>query len=266
MLVVGLSKPLKSEAIGMIRLYRQNRHSYDGHRYECVGKDIHLPIHPRQPQDSPHIITLSRDGRHVACATPRFGYYFAWNIAYPSDPVHLATSRTSGEILTSVTLLPDARHLLVSTLPANYEPAKRKKVEDESAAAGAFTEAMYASPISGMASQRQLSLLPSRVFHATVSPSGDAAAVLGRNGNLWVTPLVMLDGDDNVTGLPPNTGDARLLDPNSGKVAFTGDGKRIVAVDRKGRCLVVSFAEMPRLGASEERSASAEGMLGSSLW
>lgn len=267
MLIVGLSKPLKSEAVGMIRLYRQNGHSYDGHRYECVGKDIHLPIHPRQPQDSPHIITLSRDGRYVACATPRFGYYFVWNIACPSEPVHLATSRTSGEILTSVTLLPDARHLLVSTLPANYSnSAKKKQVGDDLAAAGAFTEAMYASPISGMASQRQMLLLPSRIFHATVSPSGDAAAVLGRNGNIWVTPLVMLDGDDNMTGLPPNMNDARLLDPHSGKVAFTGDGKRIAAVDRKGRCLVMSFVERFGLGPSEERSASAEGMLGSSLW
>ncbi|KAI5854379.1 hypothetical protein BZA05DRAFT_335629 [Tricharina praecox] len=266
-LIVGLSKPLKSEAIGMLRLYRQNAHSYDGHRYECVGKDIHLPIHPRQPQDSPHILTLSKDGRHVACATPRFGYYFVWNISRPHEPQHLATSKTSGEHLTSVTLLPDARHLLVSTLPANFTPNSNSTkhrsaaaAEDALAAAGAFTEAMYASPLSGTASQRPLSLLPPRIFHAAVSPSGDAAAVLGRNGTVWVTPLVWLDGDDNLTELPPARSDARLLDPQAGKVAFTPDGRRIVAVDRRGRCLVLTFVE--RAG----RAGGAEGMAGSSMW
>ena len=260
-LVVGLSKPLKTEAIGLLRLYRQNSASYDGHRYECIGKDIHLPIHPRQPQDSPHILTLSKDGQHVACATPRFGYYFAWNIARPNEPRHLITSQTSGETLTSVSLLPDAQHLLVSTLPANT----KRKPDDGLAAAGVFTEAIYASARSGTASQRPLALLPPRILHAAVSPSGDAAAVLGKHGNVWVAPLLWLDGDNNLTGLPPGKSDERLLEPQSGRVAFTGDGRRCVAVDKRGRCFVMTFVRRAVTGAAG-RTVNADGMSGSSMW
>jgi hypothetical protein len=92
-LVVGLTKALKGEDIGMLRIYRMNSHTYDGHRYERCGKDIHLPIHPQQPQDAPSILTLSKDGNYVTCGTPRFGYYFTWDISRPGEPRLLSSSQ-----------------------------------------------------------------------------------------------------------------------------------------------------------------------------
>jgi len=85
-LVVGLSKGLLGEDIGTVRIYSLNDESFPGHRYQTCRKDIHLPISPKYPQDAPSIMSLTRDGRYVTCGTPKFGYYFVWDISYPSEP------------------------------------------------------------------------------------------------------------------------------------------------------------------------------------
>jgi hypothetical protein len=85
-LVVGLSKRLLGEDIGTIRIYSLNDNSFPEHRFQTCRKDIHLPIHPKYPQDAPSIMSLTRDGRYVTCGTPKFGYYFVWDISYPSEP------------------------------------------------------------------------------------------------------------------------------------------------------------------------------------
>ncbi|KAF8537063.1 hypothetical protein BDD12DRAFT_888648 [Trichophaea hybrida] len=205
-LVVGLSKALKGEDIGMVRIYRMNSHTYDGHRYERCGKDIHLPIHPKQPQDAPKILTLSKDGNYVTCATPRFGYYFIWDISRPDEPKLLSSSQLkrfsgpSGEALTGVTLFPDSKHLLISTFP----------------------------------------------LHNTKSPLGGSYTESIKNGNIWITPVTYLDDDDNLTTFAFVKSVERLAvqnfpDAAGGKIAFSCQGERLVCVDRKGKLLVLVF-------------------------
>lgn len=89
-LVVGLSTALKGENISTFRIYRMNAHTYDGHRFDrCGHNDIHLPLHHWEPRDTPSILTLSKDGNFLTCATPQFGYYFVWDISR-SEPKLLA--------------------------------------------------------------------------------------------------------------------------------------------------------------------------------
>lgn len=248
-LAVGLSRSVRGgETIGLLRLYRLNATTFDGHRYERFGKDLHLPIHPQHPQDAPHLINLSKDGTHLTCATPRCGYYFAWDISHVAAPRHLSTSqlrKISGrdaERLTSITLFPDKRHMLCTTTAA----AAGK--QNEILAAGCFTEAMYPG-ISGTPSQRQLRQITSfRITASAISPNGEACAFLSKNGTVWITPLVLLDGDDNLTSFATGMAKERLLaglEDRPIALAFSPRGERLVGVDRKGKLLVVGFPLRP---------------------
>jgi hypothetical protein len=238
--VVGLSKALRGEDIGMIRIYRMNAHTYDGHRYERCGKDIHLPIHPQHPQDAPHIVTLTKDGNFVTCGTPRFGYYFAWDISRVGEPKHLATGQLrrfegpDAERLTGVTLFPDARHLLCSTFPLGSK--------QNEPLGGSFLEAMYPGHAGnpGHHPLRQVSL---RISHSCVAPAGDACAFLSKNGTVWITPVTLVEGDDNLTAFAPTRSKERLLVAleEGGSMSFSPSGERLVISDRKGKLLVMSF-------------------------
>jgi hypothetical protein len=246
-LVVGLTKALRGEDIGMLRIYRMNAPTFDGHRYERCGKDIHLPIHPQHAQDAPHLVTLTKDGNFVTCGTPRFGYYFAWDISRIGEPKHLATSQLKryegpdAERLTGVTLFPDARHLLCSTFPPGG--ARHNEL-----VGGSFTEAMYPGH-AGDPDQRPLRQVSLRISQSCVAPAGDACAFLSKNGTVWITPVALLEGDDNLTSFAPTRSKERLLAPSAdvvagmGMASFSPKGARLVAADRKGKLLVLSFPE-----------------------
>lgn len=79
-LVVGLSKALRGENVGMVRIFKMNAPTYPGLRCEKL-RDIHLPINPRFPQDAPHILSISKDGNYLTCGTPKHGYYYSWDIS-----------------------------------------------------------------------------------------------------------------------------------------------------------------------------------------
>lgn len=79
-LVAGLTKPLMGESVGMVRIFRMNAPTYSGLRCEKL-RDVHLPINPRSPRDAPHLLSISKDGNILTCATPKHGYYYSWNIA-----------------------------------------------------------------------------------------------------------------------------------------------------------------------------------------
>ena len=235
-LVVGLIKALKGEDIGMIRIYRMNSPSYEGHRYERCGRDTHLPIHPQEPQDAPSILKLSKDGNSVSCGTPRFGYYFAWDISRRGEPCLLTSCQLKNfqgpdaESLTGVTLFPDVRHLLISTFPMHNPKSTTPATH--------FTQALY-PPYA----QRPIRQVSARTVYSCVSPHGSAAAFLSKSGNVWITPMTRLESDDNLTSLACVKSNDRLhpLDSGGGTLAFSATGDRLVCADRRGKLLVLVF-------------------------
>jgi hypothetical protein len=68
---------------------------------------------------------------------------------------------------------------------------------------------------------------------------------VSKNGTIWVTPVQHLEGDDNLTSFAPSRSKERLQAQtsfdSSGKVAFAPSGERVVAVDKKGKILVLAF-------------------------
>ncbi|KAI5780820.1 hypothetical protein EDC01DRAFT_256485 [Geopyxis carbonaria] len=240
-LVVGLSKALRGENIGMLRLYRMNAPTYEGHRYERVGKDIHLPIPPQDPQDAPHILWLNGDGSFLTCGTPSLGYYFAWDIARLGEPKLMMKGQLrcfqgpGAEMLTGVELFPDAHHLLCSTYPIGSKGGSGEK----ETRTGSYTETL-----DGL-SRRAICGVSPRVNHSAIHPYGDACAFLTKNGTIWCSTMEYIDGDDNLTSYDPYRSKKKLrsqdaIDP-SGKVAFSPHGERIVGVDKKGNTLILNF-------------------------
>lgn len=273
-IALGLRMNLKSESAGTVRIYRMNAPTYDGPPFERWGKDIHLPINPRHPQDAPHLLTLSADGHYLTSGTPKFGYYFAWNIARIGEPRLLANGRLrryegpGAETLTGATLFPDAQHVFCSTFPTSLQQPEW---------GGSFTEPVsnhihlhhphrhhnhpHSNNQQGAArSHRTIRQVSLRVNASAVAPHGNGAAFLSKNGTIWITPMAFLDGDDNLTSFAPTKSTDRLQPQGApelmgaGAVRFSPAGERLVAIDRKGKMLLLNF---PMKNASSSGLAAA---------
>lgn len=243
-LAVGLSKTLHGENVGMVRIFKMNAPTYPGLRFEKL-RDMHLPINPRQPQDAPHMLSVSKDGNYLTCGTPKHGYYFAWDMsrARTTDPVRIATGRvkvTDGygsEMLSTVTLFPDTKHILCSTFPTSSTEAEWN---------GSFTEPIgsdFDKPL-----PRPIRQVGLRVTDTAIAPLGNAAAFLTKSGTIWVTQVSHLEGDDNLTTFAPTHTKERLqnqqLPHTAGRMMFTPEGDCLVAADRKGKIMVLTFRKI----------------------
>jgi hypothetical protein len=237
-LAVGLEKSVKGdERIGKLCIYRMTAPTFNGPRAERCGKDIHMPINPHLPQDSPHLLSLTTDGNFVSCGTPKFGHYFAWDISRSGEARQITKGQLRGqgtEILTGATLFPDGRQIFCSTFPtcsSQLEPN------------GSFTESVPYTP----GSRRPIRQVSLKITHSAVSPYGRGCAFLSKNGRIWITPMVYVEGDRNITSFAPVYSRERVQTQSSpecsGKIAFSPGGDRIIAVDKKGKILIMSFLE-----------------------
>jgi len=75
-----MSKRLRDDTQGLLRIYKLNAPTYHGRAAKRI-RDVPLPISPRAVQDAPHLVSLTQDGNHLACGTPKCGYFFAWDIS-----------------------------------------------------------------------------------------------------------------------------------------------------------------------------------------
>ncbi|RPB03604.1 hypothetical protein L873DRAFT_1669581 [Choiromyces venosus 120613-1] len=240
-IVVGMSKKIREETQGLIRIYKMNAPTYQGLRCERI-RDLHLPLNVRAIPDAPHIISLTQDGNHLACATPKCGYFFAWDISRVRvmDPHLIAsgalkvTEGPGAEALSNTILFPDKRHIFCSTFPASTVEAEW---------GGSFTEPTNIS--SATPSHRPIRQVGLRVTHSTIAPLGNAAAFLTKSGLIWITPVAYLEGDNNLTTFAALHSKERMqsqqIPASAGKIAFTPEGDRLVAIDRKGKILTLSF-------------------------
>lgn len=84
-----------------------------------------------------------------------------------------------------------------------------------------------------------------RVSHSTISPGGNCCAFLSKNGTVWIVPVTHFSDEDNLTSLPQQRSRARLNPQNfgdhSGRVQFSPGGDRLVAVDKKGKLVIMEF-------------------------
>ncbi|KAG0635106.1 hypothetical protein HOY80DRAFT_475702 [Tuber brumale] len=240
-IVVGMSKKIRGETQGLIRIYKMNAPTYQGLRCERI-KDLHLPLNVRAISDAPHIITVSQDGNHLTCATPECGYFFSWDISRVrvKDPHLIAsgalkvTEGPGAEILSNATLFPSKRHIFCSTFPASTVEAEW---------GGSFTEPTSIS--SSTPSHSPIRQVGLRVAHSAIAPLGNAAAFLTKSGLIWITPVAHVEGDNNLTTFAALHSKERMqgqqTPQSAGRIAFTPEGDRLVAVDRKGKMLTLSF-------------------------
>lgn len=152
------------------------------------------------------------------------------------------------ERLSATILFPDKKHIFCSTFPASTTGAEW---------GGSFTEPTTPPTTSSSSSSsdppsrcliRQVGI---RVTHSALAPLGNAAAFLTKSGIIWVTPVTLLDGDNNLTTFFPINTKERLqnqqVPETAGRIAFTPEGDRLVGVDRKGKILTLSFGKKPDL-------------------
>ncbi|TGZ77158.1 hypothetical protein EX30DRAFT_374885 [Ascodesmis nigricans] len=250
LLVVGLSKFVdKTEQTGKIQIFRMNPPNLSGSstvpRYELIGKDLDLPFKSGTPHDAPHVISLTRCGRYLSCGTPKHGYYFTWDLWQP-EPRILANRQLrffegpNAEVITNISLFPDAKHLFVSTFPAVSTIAAKEKSN------GSYIESLIYG-IHGP-NQRSTGQVSPRINASAMSPSGDALAFLSYNGTIWTTPVTRYEHDDNLTCFKSNKSSHKLGTQNDspditpfGKVNFSNDGTRVIAADKKGKILMLIF-------------------------
>ncbi|PWW72792.1 hypothetical protein C7212DRAFT_223317 [Tuber magnatum] len=240
-IVVGMSKRIRDETQGLIRIYKMNAPTYQGLRCERI-RDLHLPLDIRATPDAPHIVSLTQDGNHLTCATSKCGYFFSWDISRVRvrDPHLIAngalkvTEGPGAETLSNAMLFPDKRHIFCSTFPASTVEAEW---------GGSFTEPTSIS--STTTSHRPIRQVGLRVTHSVVAPLGNAAAFLTKSGLIWITPVTHVEGDNNLTTFAPLHSKERMqgqqTPEGAGRIAFTPEGDRLVAVDRKGKMLTLSF-------------------------
>ncbi|CUS10604.1 unnamed protein product [Tuber aestivum] len=240
-IVVGMSKKIRDETQGLIRIYKMNAPTYQGLRCERI-RDLHLPLDIRATPDAPHIISLTQDGNHLTCATSKCGYFFSWDISRvrAKDPHLIAsgalnvTEGPGAETLSNAILFPDKRHIFCSTFPASTVEAEW---------CGSFTEPTSIS--STTPSHRPIRQVGLRVTHSTVAPLGNAAAFLTKSGLIWIIPVTHVEGDNNLTTFSTLHSKERMqgqqTPESAGRIAFTPEGDRLVAVDRKGKMLTLSF-------------------------
>lgn len=244
-LVVGMSSPLavESERLGQVRVYKMVSADYSAPTWTFL-RDIRLPIKPKKPQDAPHNVSLTHDGRYVTCCTPTHGYFYSWELQDSNPEVLISNGRLSvtqgsqAERLTSAMLFPDARHILCSTVSAG---------SPEMTWGGCFIEpTRYPDPNTPHHSIRQVGL---RVLNTAISKDGSAMAFLTRTGTVYVVPVVQVEKDVNLTSLGmvhPQEKLKRSISPEeSGKVMFTTEGDRLIAVDRSGKVIVLTFKIAP---------------------
>lgn len=137
-------------------------------------------------------------------------------------------------MLTSTTLFPDAKHIFCSTFPTSANEAEWN---------GSFTE-----PVGiyiGKPLPRPIRQVSLRVTHTALAPLGNAAAFLTKGGTIWVVPVSHLEGDDGLTTFAATHTKERLQGQQppetAGRILFTPEGDRLVAVDRKGKILSLTF-------------------------
>lgn len=240
-LVAGLSKSLMGESVGMVRIFRVNAPTYSGLRCEKL-RDVHLPINPRSPRDAPHVLSISKDGGTLTCATPKHGYYYSWNIAKAriEEPTLINSGRlkvTEGygsEMISSAALFPDSKHILVSTFPTSPNEGEWN---------GSFTEPVGTA--FGKPQSRPIRQVSLRVTSTAIAPLGNAAAFLTKGGTIWTAPVSYVEGDENLTTFAPSITKEKLqnqqMPESAGRMMFTPEGDRLVAVDRKGKILSLTF-------------------------
>ncbi|RPA86284.1 hypothetical protein BJ508DRAFT_302185 [Ascobolus immersus RN42] len=239
-LVIGMATSLSAagESLGMVRVYKMTSTDI-GTPMWTKWKDIRLPIGPDKPQDSPHNITVTRDGQYLTCCTPVYGYFFAWDMSGEREPFLISNGRLSvtqgagAEALTSALLFPDTKHILCCTLSTS---------QVDPAWGGCFTEPTRVQGNPPHAPIRQVGL---KVHHTTISQDGGACAFLTRTGAIYIVPVVHIEGDDNVTTLPIVQPAEKLQSASgpehAGKLMFSPDGDRLVGIDRRGRVIVITF-------------------------
>jgi hypothetical protein len=95
-LVIGMQTGLSAagESLGMVRVYKMTSTDFSTPIW-VKWKDIRLPIGPDKPQDSPHNITVTRDGQYLTCCTPVYGYFFAWDMSGEREPFLISNGRLS---------------------------------------------------------------------------------------------------------------------------------------------------------------------------
>ncbi|KAL7272547.1 SPS-sensor component ptr3 [Rhizina undulata] len=249
-LVISLSKVSTDGSLAIIRIYKMNAPSYTGHRCEIL-REFYLPTLNRQT-DAPHILTLSRDGNYLTCGTRRHGYYFAWDlsrIGMTPEPRLISSGKLTvsegpdAEFLTGAAVFPNGRHIFCTTYPINTT-----KSDWGPRWAGHFTEPTALS--SSTHNHRKMRQISMRVAASVIAPAGNACAFLTKHGTAWVTPIAHYEGDQNLTTFIPSFSKEKMHYPqapcpetpkNTGCIQFTPSGDQLVAVDKKGKIMVLTF-------------------------
>lgn len=237
-LALGLGSVTGTD-LGMIRIFKKNGPSHPGPRWE-EWKDIHLPVPPCDPQNPPHLLSLSWDGKFLTACTPNTGYFFAWDLFTSSEPSLISSGRvgqeTQGtESLTGAFLFPDNKHILCSTCSTSGIEGR-----------GCFTEPTKSTAYPP--SHHPIRHVGLRIHHSAVSPNGNATAYLSKTGQIYIVPVVHIEGDDNVTSLPSVSPKERLQPSitaeTAGRILFSPEGDKLIGIDRKGKVLILHFKKL----------------------